>query len=924
MSYRLAPLVLALCLAACGGDKAPELVAKAREAMDKQDGKAAQIHLKNALQQEPQRAEARYLLGRVLLDAADPQGALVEFDKAEAAGHPAEQLAPLQARALLELRQSRKLVERFGKTELKDARAQAELLTRIGQAQLRLGQGAEGRAAFEQALQRDPAAVPAQLELIRLQAGEGKMEAALAAVEALLAKQAQAGDAWRLKGDLLAWRQRDLAGARAAYERAVALEPKNAESQLALVALLLSQREIEPARQQLDKAQQQLGKLPGVRYFSALIDLEQGRIDAAAAQVEQLLKGGSEDGRLLLLAGQVEFLRERYLQAESHLIKAVGVQFDPLRARQLLAQTYLRLADPARALQALQPLIEDGAKDPRLSRAHALAGEAYLQLGETRRAEAQFQRAAALDPKDSRSRTLLALGKMQGGGDARAMAELRELADSHESPIADLALVSTLTRKGDFAGALAAIDGIAKKLPGKGLAATLRAQVYRAQGKSEEANAALEAALREDPKYLPAALQLAREDLRAQQAKRAVERVAGVAKADPGAVLPQLALVSVRQQAGEPLPALVDSLQALVKQHPKEPRVRATLVRLQLRAGELAGAAQSAQQAVTLMPNEAELVDLLAEIQQRQREPVLAAKTLDRLAELRPALPEPLLRKAELELRERKPREALSSVRKALALKPDLAPALRLQVLLEAELGNLPAARRFVKELQQRPGLEAYGAAVEGDLEAAQQQLDVAESAYRRALARNAALPELPARLHRTLRAAGKSEAAATLARDWFKDHARDVGFMNYLGDVALNEGQFAAARAQYERSLALLPAQPAVLNNLAWLAIRQGDAARAESWAREALRLAPGEAPLHDTLAEALSVLGKHEEAQTSQRRALALDANPVFRVGLAKRLMQAGRKDAARDELLAVQRLGAAYKGQREIDELLAKLGA
>ena len=51
-----------------------------------------------------------------------------------------------------------------------------------------------------------------------------------------------------------------------------------------------------------------------------------------------------------------------------------------------------------------------------------------------------------------------------------------------------------------------------------------------------------------------------------------------------------------------------------------------------------------------------------------------------------------------------------------------------IRVLLEAELGNLLAARRFVKELQQRPGLEAYGAAVEGDLEAAQQQLDVAES----------------------------------------------------------------------------------------------------------------------------------------------------------------------------------------------------
>ena len=93
------------------------------------------------------------------------QDGLVEFDKAEAAGHPTEQLVPLQARALLELRQSRKLVERFGKTELKDARAQAELLTRIGQAQLRLGQGAEGRAAFERALAVRPGSGEAHLGL---------------------------------------------------------------------------------------------------------------------------------------------------------------------------------------------------------------------------------------------------------------------------------------------------------------------------------------------------------------------------------------------------------------------------------------------------------------------------------------------------------------------------------------------------------------------------------------------------------------------------------------------------------------------------------------------------------------------------------------------------------------------------------------
>ena len=47
-----------------------------------------------------------------------------------------------------------------------------------------------------------------------------------------------------------------------------------------------------------------------------------------------------------------------------------------------------------------------------------------------------------------------------------------------------------------------------------------------------------------------------------------------------------------------------------------------------------------------------------------------------------------------------------------------------------------------------------------------------------------------------------------------------------------------------------------------------------------------------------------------------------PKLRVGLAKRLIAAGRKDAARDELQAVQQLGNRYAGQAEVGELLAKL--
>jgi predicted Zn-dependent protease len=281
-----------------------------------------------------------------------------------------------------------------------------------------------------------------------------------------------------------------------------------------------------------------------------------------------------------------------------------------------------------------------------------------------------------------------------------------------------------------------------------------------------------------------------------------------------------------------------------------------------------------------------------------------------------------LVRLGEVELMAGRQREALASARKALSLRANHAPALRMQVLLEAELGNVAAARRLVKDMQQLPGMEAFAAAVEGDLETGQQQYGVATSAYRRALSRNAALPEVPAKLHRVLRAASKQDEADAFVRDWFKDHPRDVAFMNYLGDIALSENRLADARQQYERSLALVAEQALVLNNLAWIAVQQGDAKRAEGLVAEALRMAPGEAALHDTLSGFQSLSGQHEQAQATQRRAMQLDPNPAYRVGLARRLIAAGRKDAARDELQAVQQLRDRYAGQAEVNDLLAKL--
>src|SRR5687767_9198099 len=84
-------------LAACGGKDEPELMASAKQYIEKRDHKAAITELKNMLEKNPQSGEARFLLGQALLESGDPLGADVELKRALEYRHPESAVAPVRA-----------------------------------------------------------------------------------------------------------------------------------------------------------------------------------------------------------------------------------------------------------------------------------------------------------------------------------------------------------------------------------------------------------------------------------------------------------------------------------------------------------------------------------------------------------------------------------------------------------------------------------------------------------------------------------------------------------------------------------------------------------------------------------------------------------------------------------------------------------
>jgi putative PEP-CTERM system TPR-repeat lipoprotein len=912
-----ASLLAAALLAACSGESTEDLMASARKHIAAKNGKAAVIQLKNVLQQDPKSAEARFLLGKLLLESGDAVGAEVELQKALAQDYDADALAPTLAKALLLSGHADKVLTQFNGRTLPDAKAQAELSLVIAAAHMSRGKRDDAMAAVLSALRSDAANVDAQLMRIRLLASSNDLEGARDHLAQLLASAPGNSEVWQIKGDLLLV-SRDVDGALAAYREALQRDKANLGAQGAVINVLLARKDLAAAEAQLQQMREVAPNSPQTRIHVTVVALEKGDAKTAIEETQQLLKRAPNDVRVLQLAAAAELRRGGLVQAETHLNKALKLAPELDRARLLLAQTYLRMGEPAKVVKLLQPMTV--AQSPS-AEAHALTAQALLMQGDAARAESYFASAAKLNPQDTHSRTALALVQVSKGHSEQGLDELKAISLIDTGSTADLALVSTYLRKKDYERALKAIDRLESKQPGVATPAILRGQVELQRGRRDQARAAFEAALKTEPTSFPAGFNLASLDIADGKPELAQARFEKMIETDPKNVRAYMALLSLRARQGAAKDELVALADRAVKANPAELVPRLALVKLRFDAKDMKPALAAARDGAAAFPDSAEMLDALGQAQYASGDLNQAISTYNNLATSQSGSPQPFMRLGEIYLGKKDSAAAAQNFKKALALKPDLVPAQRGLVAAEVMAGRSKEALAIARTMQGQRGSEAAGHMLEGDIQSSQKNWAAAIAAYRSGLDKKPST-ELAIKLHRSTLAAGKAEEALKVEQSWLKEHAQDAGFLYHLGDAALSSANYEQALKRYQAVLQLQPDNPAALNNVAWL-LNRAKLPGALGYAEKATKLAPAEPAFMDTLAEIYAANGQSAKALEIQKAAVAASpGNANHRLHLARMYVDGGQKEQARAELNQLAELGDKFAAQAEVKSLLAKL--
>lgn len=413
----------------------------------------AVYYLTEFLRLRPNHHPLRRLLGLLLLNIGDAQGAIT-------------QLYPLK--------------RIYGDD--------AELLAALGDALTKAGRYVEASNVLEEAVDVAPDAASLQTRLAISHIGAGQQDLGVAELERAVAM----GRDKRRSGMLLTLvqlRREDFEGALETAGLLVERYPDNPAASNLLGAVQLKSGDKAGARKSLDKALElQPGYAPALHNLAKLA-FDNGDIEGARARYKELLESDPRDSEALIGMADIALSQGDNATAIEWLERSAGSKDGGLSAQLRLIGLYLEKQNETEALHVVSRLVQKFPEDPDVAVAQA---QVHSAMGRTDRARVSFRRAARLSGFSGDRLMSIARGQTQVQDYEGARYTLHKATRTYVGEYAYKALIrlEILTKNFDKAELL--IGECRESYPDSAMPLIMHAELLKARGFIDQAISTLE------------------------------------------------------------------------------------------------------------------------------------------------------------------------------------------------------------------------------------------------------------------------------------------------------------------------------------------------------------------------------------------------------------------------------------------------
>lgn len=916
-------LVVAFLMAGMSAGIVPNALAAsflehAQTYYDQGELNGASIELKNALQVNPNDAEARFLLGKVHFKLGDTISAEKEFLRARDLGYASAELDLLLAYARLGQGKFNAVLSEIGKSDAIESDVQRDLQVARGEALFGLGKFDEAEAVFDRVLRERPH-VRAVVDKARIAMALGDTQTARSLLDR--ATKINSHDPTFVVVDA-AWyfHEQRYEEAKARFALAVQLDPTKLESRVGQIQSLLAMGDLDEAALEIDKLEGVGSELPVIRLQEAIVQFLRHRYQEAETAAAGVLAVAKSQPQALLVAGLSDYQLARYEQARIYLGAYLEQSPQDYQARMALGATILRLGNPKDAYGTLTEL--ENREVPNDSGYLAVLSTAAFGMGDKEAGLKYLEQVAVKEADNAEILEKLGVARQSQGDDAGAAVALeRALALAPDRLSVYMNLVAVYLHQKQLDKAIEIARRAQFQIPGGAAGDTLLGIVCLAKGEFEQAREAFQRALEKEPGNAEAAGNLANILVIEGNVPDARKILDEVLKAKPGHLRTLMTSAELAARSGDNATA-----EALLRQaiefNPSAMLPRILLGRYLVKADRAAEALALTEPALAKVPENLGLLEVVGQARMRMGDSIGALEALRTLAMQVPdSVPVLNLLMQALDLNGHIA-EALDAAEHTLTLDPNNLPARLGQVRCLAQLGRLDEARAKLRPLKEEFPDQDEIFLLEGRLALVEKRGADAVAAYRKALdirRKNWTLIELT----RALFAIGKGDEAIRTMEAWLEVDPQDVLTRSALAEAQIAMGQTAEAGRQYEAILGIAPNNARALNNLAWIQMTLGEADEAIALARRALTLAPHSPSVADTLAVVLLEVGQRQEAfhlLQSARAAAADDTSIQFH--FARALAANGQIADAVAELRMLLTKNNAFPERPQAAALLAEL--